>query len=327
MADPLAARAARFGRVLFSLLLAGAMLFGFFFVVIFVGGRIEGGPGLLAGILAGAGLVFGLLLAYWNLVDWLDLRVIRRSRRAGHEALRDGQVTAFEGTVRVEGEPMRSPFSATPCAAYTYAVTASRHSGPRGRSVRVDIAHGFHMLRTRVEGAQGTLRVRSLPAFEDELRRTENGVTWGAEARRLLEEISGRASSAGEWERRASLLEAQRTKIEEVHRDYRTGRIGDPDHGITVVEEVLPAGEVACVIGTYEQADASLTARRFRLGRRLVVFRGSAEEVSTRVGKDIGFYARAAALAIAIGLLIVGFALRSAPVEAAGTSATTVSGR
>lgn len=327
MADSLAARAARSGRVLTRMLSAAAMLAAFFLVVNVVGARIGGLAGVAAGAVAGGCLVFGVRLAYLNLVDWLDLRVIRRSPRAGGEDLRDGEVYAFDGRVRTEGAPMRSPFGGVPCAAYTYAVTGSRNSSVRSRSVRVDVAHGFHMLRTRIESAHGSLRVRSFPAFEDELRRTESGTTWGDEARALLEEIAGRASRAGEWVRRAQRLEAQRTGIDEIHRDYLNGRIGKHADGLTIVEEVLPAGEVACVIGTYEKEAGALSARRFRLGQRLVVYRGSADEVAARVGKDVGFYARAAAVSLAIGLLIVGFALHSAPGEPDRARAASVSGR
>jgi hypothetical protein len=295
-------------RFLVSLIPAIVLLFGAIEIVGFVAERLGGGLGLVLGLVCGGSLVLSLLLVYYNAIDWLNLRLLRRDRAS--EPLSDGDVVALSGLVRAD-DPPTAPFSGEPCAAYTYTVSESRHSTRRGRSTRFVVAEGFHLVPTHIERPSGSLAVRALPGFEDDLRITGTGGELGERAADYVEALSARASSAGERERRASLLDARHGEVEEVHADYcqSSGRLSSA--GLTVEEQRLPVDVEVCVIGTYDETARALTARRPRLGPNLMVYRGSREEVVTRLGSEVAWFARAAAVLLGVGLLVLGFAYLS----------------
>ncbi len=290
------------------------MFVGFFAVIGIVRLRFDGGLGVALGIVSGGSLALGILLGYWNVVDWRNLRVIRGSLGRGASAPRDGEVVAVEGFVRTKGDPMLSPFSRVPCAAYAYVVSYSRDSSSRGGRVRSVLAQGFHMVPTRIEGRARTVELRSFPSFEDALRENAPGTKWGEEARALVAALSGKARSAVERERQSGLLEVRHTSIEEVHEDYVMGDVGPSADALVIDEEVLPTGEAVTIVGTYDREKNCLTARRSRLGPNLFVYRGRAEEVLSRVGKESAGFAKATAVFLGLGGLLLGLALLPAAI-------------
>jgi hypothetical protein len=283
---------------------------GFFAVVFFVRSRFDGGIGLAAGIIAGASLAFGLTLAYWVLVDWRNLGIIRRAAQSG-AVLEDGDVVAFEGVVRVDGEPMTAPFSGEACAAYAYVVSYSR-PGPKRRSVRQVLAEGFHMVPTRIEGASESLEVLSFPEFEDDLRESARGTKWGRQARALVDALSGKAPAGDERERRSRLLEARQTEIREVHQDYLPGSLGSNVETLVIEEEILPSAQRVTVIGTYDRRRKALTTRLAVFGANLFIYRGGADEVLARVGGETRGFIRVTAALLGVGGLILGAAVSPA---------------
>jgi hypothetical protein len=171
------------------------------------------------------------------------------------------------------------------------------------------------MLPTRIEGSRGSLHLRSFPGFEDDLRENAPGTKWGDKARALVESISGRAPSAGQAERESRLLELRHGEVEEVHHDYLMGSIGPHADGLVIDEEFLPVGKAVSVIGTYDEKRSALTARRSRLGPNLMVYQGSAEEVLSRVGKEVRGFARAVAVLLVIGFVLLAIAATPASVR------------
>jgi hypothetical protein len=99
-----------------------------------------------------------------------------------------------------------------------------------------------------------------------------------------------------------------------VHEDYLMGEIGPSADGLVIEEEVLPAGEAVSAVGTWDQAGSCLTARRSRLGPNLFVYRGRAEDVLSRVGKESAGFARATAVLLGLGGLLLGLALLPAAI-------------
>lgn len=260
----------------------------------FVGTRIGGGTGFALGLVSGASLAFALVLGYWVLVDWLNLRVIRRSVADG-SALPDDAIVAFEGVVRVDGPPMTAPFSGTPAAAYTYVVAHSSYSPAGGRRRRFVLMQGFHMRPTRIEGTGQVLRLRTFPGFEDDLRENRSGREWGRQAVDLAATLGDRATNAGQAERESRLLEVRHTENDDVHHDYRMADVDTPLPGFAIDEEVLPANARVCVIATHDHSTRSLTGRRPRIGPNVMVYRGSRDEVLARVAADLRWFAWAIA--------------------------------
>lgn len=315
----------RFSRFLASLVPAVVLFALFGGVVALVVSAIPSLTGVLVGAAAGGCLVLGILLAYRNAVDRNNLKIIRRPAIEGQADWTDGAVVAVEGAVRVDGEPMVSPFTATPCAAYTYVVWTGRRSSISDRDVRVVLAQGFHMIRSRIDGAGRSLRLLALPGVDDDLRRTESGTAWGDAARQLFASLVGKASREREDVIMAGLLEARNVGTEEIRRDYCMGSIGTHADGIMVEEEVLPVDRTVCIIGTYDRERNGLSAQRSRAGHNLMVYPGSASEVLARIGGDIKTFTRVAGVLVTIGLATVAYALvqrgGDAPVAADATLA------
>ena len=291
-------------RFLLSLLPALVLLFAFFAVLEFVSDRLDGGLGVAAGIVAGACMALGMLLFYWNTVDWLNLRIIRRHRDgvlAGN-----GDVVAVSGEARVDGTPLTSPFSGQVCAAYTYCVAESRARGTRRSRTRYVLAQGFHMRPTRIVTPLGDYVLGALPHVEDELRIAEQGERADA-ARALFDRLAG-APWAGDMVREGALLNARRSVAGEVHEDWCRASGTGGGLVLTVEEEVVPADEAICVVGTLDETAKAITPLRWRIGPDLMVYRGSASEVIERVGGDVGRFARIALAMLAVFAVIVAWA-------------------
>ncbi len=299
----------RFARFLTSLVPALLLLALSFGIVILVGSRLGGLTGLLLGILAAGCIALGLLLAYWNVVDWSNLRVIRRTKSSGPADWLDGAVVAVDGFVRADGEPLSSPFSGIPCAALTYVVSGHRHSSAHQGSRRVLMAQGYHLIKSYIDRAGQRLRLCAFPGFSDELRRVENGGTWGHQALQLIADPDGGASHGREGQILSGLLQARHSITEEIRCDYVTGFTATRPDGLTVVEEVLPVDREVCIIGTYDRQLGGLSARRSRIGPNLIAYAGTADEVLARVGKELATFTRAALVLAGIGLAIVAYAL------------------
>lgn len=298
-------------RVLTSVITVLLGLFGTIAVITIITNRFPGGIGLAIALIAGISMALGVLVVYWNLVDWLNFRIIRHQLGHGRPVLRDNKIVAFCGTVRQDGEPMTSPFSEKACAAYTYRVAISRSSSRStgsGRSRRV-LAQGFHMNRVRIEGTTHSVRLGSLPGFEDELRQDLHGGEWADNAKALMAKIAPTATNPGEKEQYARLLEARHSVAEEFHQDFmQNGEVGN-GASLVVTEEILPVDQTVCVVGTYDDRFKGVTARRARLGPNLMVYLGSVNDVMERVGKDLIWFAKAAAILLAIGIVPLVIAL------------------
>lgn len=307
MDDSVAGSLSRNARFLASLLPALLLLAVFFGAIGLVSTRIEGMTGGVLGIVAGASLVLAVLLAYWNAVDWVNLRLIRRTAAAG-APLEGGAVAAFEGVVRVDGAPLVAPLSGTRCAAYTYVISHSPETASRAGRERAVLAQGFHLVRTRIEGSDRSLALGSFPSFETGLREDADGGRFGHEAKALVERLAGTARSAGQREREALLLAVRHGEVDEVHEDFRMGAIGDDVAPLTLEEEVLPVDERVCVVATYDEAPQRLVARRSRLGPNLMVYRGGAREVLDRVGGEMAGYTRAALVLAGVAASILAYA-------------------
>jgi hypothetical protein len=87
------------------------------------------------------------------------------------------------------------------------------------------------------------------------------------------------------------------------------GNLGEEPELLFIQEETLPVGERMCLVGTYDRQGQRLTARRSRLGPGLMAYRGSADEVLKRVGKDLSAHGRFSATLVVVGGLLLGATL------------------
>lgn len=290
---------------IFRFLKIAIPFFGLLIVLVSIGAlvndRVHGAIGFLLAVVTGLSLGIGVLSLYHGRVGWLNLQIVRRH----NEPLLDGKVVAFSGFVRTDVVPLISPFKKTICAVYTY--TVSVHSSLSGDSKIRWLAEGCHMVKTRIEGSDLSLKLASFPdlyEFQDNLK----GQEWADKTRELTERLSTLAPFVSEWEGRSRILEIKSSNnIEEIGEDYYATKYNDFG-GLSIEEGALPMDQEVCVIGTYNEASNSLSSRRHRLGSNLIVYRGSAEEVIVQLGQDVEFLSKVVKLTLGIGLLIAGFA-------------------
>ncbi len=204
---------------------------------------------------------------------------------------------------------MTSPFGGIACAAYTYVIATSGSSRRSRRRSRRVLAQGIHMNRTRIESTTRSVRLCSLPGLEDDLRQNLQGREWADKASAMISKVAATASVASEKEQYVQLLEARHTIAEKFHRDFmRNADFGNGD-ALMIEEEVLPVDQIVCVVGTYDDRLKGLTVQKSRLGPNLMIYRGTVEDVLSRIGKDLSWFAKAAAILISIGLVALGIAL------------------
>ncbi len=285
-------------RFLKSLIPALILMITVFTIITFIATRVDNGIGTVLGIIAGGCFGFGVLLVYWNAVDWVNLGIIRKQPVQKTTDFQDGQLVAFSGTVRVEGAPMVSPFTQQECAAYTYTIAVSRQTRANRGGSRKVLAQGFHMLPTSIEGSAGVLRLGALPSVEDDLRVNEKG-KWTDVVRKKLGGLIGSAPRGNDMEREGALLEARHKVDSEMHKDFcQLTELGEGKIFV-VDEEILPANQMVCVVGTFDQELNAITASKPRFGPDLMVYCGNADEVLARVGGEIGWYTK-----FAVGMLV-----------------------
>src|SRR6185436_2978244 len=111
---------------------------------------------LLASI--GAGLFMATVAGTYriSIADLLDAR-----RLSTDTPPRDGDTIAATGPIRVEGEPLRSPFTRRPAAFYLYDI---EHAGADGAMVK-DYS-GMALAPSYVDAFHGPVRMAGFPQLE-----------------------------------------------------------------------------------------------------------------------------------------------------------------
>ena len=297
--------AARYSRLLFSLLPGFLLIVATIALVTQINDHLAGAIGLTLALIAGICFGLGSLLFYWNGVDVLNMRLVRR--HLSPETLKDGATVVFDGKITCEAEPLQAPFSDVRCVALRYEVCVSRsvHSQSANRQSRVLLAAGIHLLPCAISNAGQSLRLLSFPVLESETRISETGERWNDRIVALFARQSG-VESGGDGQREALWLEAQNTPIGEVHHEFFNARGEHGKGNYTVEEEVLPVDIHVTAIGTYDASAEALLARNSRIGPNLMVYRGNPQEVLERVSAQIEGYNRfTKAFLLVAGALLV----------------------
>lgn len=295
-------------RFLTSLIPGALLLFSVIGVFSFIVETFDNGWGLLLAVIAVICLGFGGMTVYWNMVDWLNLKVIRRHAMGGG-SIRQAEVAAFTGTVLSDEPPMESPFTKKPCAAYKYEISESRSSTTSGsKSRRVVLAEGFHMLPTRIEGPRGTFKLGAFPAVESELRSVEPSA-WTKAGWEKIRQLVGNAPRGSTLEREAAFQNALHEINGAIHTDFCQTGYKDGTNTVQVEEEYVPINEEVSIVGTYDGTWNAITTAKRRFGPELMVYKGNPQEVLDRVGKEVRTFAKVAAVLLTIFTAIMAFTL------------------
>ena len=260
-------------------------LFGIFGVTMAAADRMANGFGVAIAIVGGVSLGLAVLLGKAVATDWLSLRALERTLVRREDEFQPGEIVAFSGVARVEGEALTTPFGGHRCCAFTFLVAGRRRSAGDSTSTRrANSLQGFALAPTVIEGEAMAVRLRALPDVETDLREARNGGEWGAAAHARIRAGTD-FEQASEREGFGSLLVARAGPVEPGGRELFFGAFGGPDE-LTVEEEYVPVDEPICVIGTAEADPPGLSGRRPRFGPNIVVYRGTPEDVMERVGAE-----------------------------------------
>ena len=145
----------------------------------------------MATVLAIGGAVFlnaALTLVLSGAKSSRELKLLARTALP-----QDGDRVAFAGTIRVDGTPLRSPFSDEECALYSYdikheeAIRGSTGTGPRRQTKTIVDFSGLALAEARLDTVAGRFRLLSFPLMEDFPARVRRSRRELANARRFLD--------------------------------------------------------------------------------------------------------------------------------------------
>lgn len=278
-------------RFIIKLIPAIILLLAVIGVVSEIEAHVGGGWGLVLGIIAAACFGVGTLGLYWLVVGWLNYRYLKRDLTHPKLSLEDGQICAISGVTRTDDVPLISPFSQQLCAAYDFSVSYNSVRREHTSSTRVIVAQGFHLLPTRIENQQFSVTLGALPDVSEDLTDSSTKPL-PKPAYDYLTSLITVASSAGQMEREAALIEARRRIDNEVRQDYCMVASLDSSSQYTVVENRVPINSSVCVVGTFNQSKNAMTGENQRFGPNLMLYNGSAKEVLAREGKELRWFAK-----------------------------------
>ena len=286
-----------------------ALMALFFFLLSFVESKIEGGWGVFLGVVAAVCVVLSVILFYRNSIDWQNVKSIKNLLIDSTLGVEDGQEICFSGVTISNQDPLTAPFTKTPSVAYTYTVGASRRRRTDSNSTRVNLAQGFHMLPTEIQGEHQALPLLAFPVVEDDLRQSESN-KWKKEVKELFKQLlDAESPSAGEPEREGQLRLVRKSCLNGVQQDYC--QVSDPPNDGTffIEEESLPANKTVTVIGRFSKEPHGIAPSATGLNRNIMTYLGAADEVVERMSKDVKMFYKIGAGMVALAGLILGYAV------------------
>jgi hypothetical protein len=194
-----------------------------------------------------AGLFMATVVGTYR-ISIADLRDARRLREDVVPS--DGDTVAATGTIRVDGAPLRAPFSGRPAALYVYDIEHDMESAEGGMRAVKDYS-GFALAAATVEAFHGPVRLGGFPQLEgfDKERDGSPRMRQAAEkyvAATAFEDLSGFAVRGTVDAVRHMIGDA----VDSARKDWKL-----TDGGVTkqsrVVEQVVEPGERVVLIGHY----------------------------------------------------------------------------
>ncbi|MDO3381625.1 hypothetical protein [Gilvimarinus algae] len=264
--------------------------------------RRFGGMGWVPLIIGVLSLVAGLLVAWGTVLTWLDRRNLRLYRVDPNAAFKDGQTLALSGEVKVQGEPLISPFSDKPCAAFSYQVTGQTRSPSSNHNVQQLCLLGFHMRPAVLDCGDRTFALHAIASAEDELRSTTMGGQWGERALARIRAVPESEPQTGEEDARGALSDAQVSTPTPVSADYFVAPTRTTANQITVMEDIVPVNARVTVLARYNTRTQGLDGQRWG---GVKVFAGDLDDRLAILNKEWRQGSLVSASLLAVGLALM----------------------
>ena len=243
------------------------------------------------GAAIGAGLVMATVVGTYRISidDLLNAR-----RLSTDTPPRDGETIAATGPIRVDGEPLLSPFTRRPAAIYMYDV---EHVA--GTSAVKDFS-GLALAPCYVDAFHGRVRVGGFPQLEAFEKQSDDSANARKAASAYVaatrfEDLTGFQFRATVDAVRHMVGDA----VESTRKDWKLTNEGVTKHS-RVVEQVVEPGEMVCLIGRYANGQV---APGEGVAPRLV--RGAPDAaVASLKRKALGQFIAATAIAIGLNFMV-----------------------
>lgn len=263
-----------------------------------------GGLGWLI-IIPGILMVAAGVLGGWaTAITWLDRRGLERYRADPRDRFEDGQKVALSGEVRVSGEPLITPLSQMPCAAFSFRVTGEGISASDHHSRQRLCLLGFGLADALLDCGDISFPLRAVPDVGTELREIATSSDWRERGMALIDQ------AAEQWDR-ASQADAEGKRIEagrfvQPRLDIRlfvSGTRGT-SNTLGITEDHLPIDRPVTVLATYDAVSGSLKGGHVR---DMKVFAGRIDEKLAVLDEELrkGLMVSIPLIATGVGLLTV----------------------
>lgn len=251
-------------------------------------------PGMLA-------FVGGIFVTWANAITWMDRRALKRYRASPDQFMQNGQTVALSGKIIVEGQPLISPFSETPCAGYTYKITGEGRESSNRTSNRRLCLFGYHLTHASLDCGSHQFPIGAIADVDTELRNTTTENRWGDRGHALIKAAADAGSPVDEITTRDTLDKAYRQTTVPCAQDFFVGHNLGTSNAIGVIEDVLPVDQPVTILGTYQIRTGGLDGRRFG---GLKCFAGHLDERLAELDKEWRM-----GLKVGTPLLLAGLAL------------------
>ena len=251
-------------------------------------------PGMLA-------FVAAIFVTWSNTIIWMDRRALRRYRATPDQIMLDGQTVALSGKIIVEGQPLISPFSETPCAGYTYKITGEGRESSNRTSNRRLCLFGYHLTHANLDCGSHQFPIGAIADVDTDLRNTTMENHWGDRGHALIKAAAEAGSPVEEIATRDTLDKAYRQTTVPCAQDFFVGHNLGTSNAINVIEDILPVDQPVTILGTYQVRTGGLDGQR--LGG-LKCFAGHLDERLVELDKEWRM-----GLKVGMPLLGVGLAL------------------
>lgn len=251
-------------------------------------------------------LFFGLLLARTTIGTFLDCRNLRIHRVTPETALADGQHVAISGRIRVEGDPVKAPFSGTECAAYSYRVTGERAAPHASELTRKQLClTGYALSSASLDCGSRRFRINAMPEVDVDLRSDAMGGEWGRLAFERIRASAETQSPTGELHAMGEMGSARESVEAPRSINIYVAPTRGTDNTLNVNEHILPADTDVTLLATYASGPDSLEGRR---SGGMKAFPGTLESRLAAMDREFRKDLKVSVMLLAVGISLTSLA-------------------
>jgi len=218
--------------------------------------------------------------------------------------MKDGEQISLSGRIRVDGDPLQSPFSEKACAGFSYQVSGQgRSRGAENSQSRTQLClAGFALAPAVLDCGTRQFRIHAIADVDADLRSTTHCGDWG---RRAFDRIRASAENMPMSTVLGvrSALEAAREHIRAPQSvDFFVASTCGTDNSVSVIEDILPVDSDVTLLASYSEISDGLDGRR--LGG-MKAFPGTMDDRLTALDHEFRVGRKAALMLLTTGLALL----------------------